>query len=117
MLEIATTKSMTNSMNMPACSSTPIGLIRMKVQAMPKNRSSSKNRIRHERMFAVLGVSARNCRQVRTMMRWMTSAPPVHTPQISAPVHRPENTPMLTMSSSMTGDAETRFWANWRSSS
>ena len=69
MLDIATTRSMTNSMNMPACSSTPIGLIRMKVHAMPKNRSSMRKRIRHERKLAVLGISARNCRQVRMMMR------------------------------------------------
>ena len=60
MLEIATTSSMTNSMKVDACSSRPTGLIRMKVQAMPKNRSSRMKRIRHERRFAVLGVSSRN---------------------------------------------------------
>ena len=53
MLEIATTSSMTNSMNVPACSSTPIGLIRMKVHATPKNRSSRIKRIRQERSCAV----------------------------------------------------------------
>ena len=61
MLDIATTSSMTNSMNVEACSSMPIGLIRMKVHAMPKNRSSSRNRIRHERRLMVLGGSSRNC--------------------------------------------------------
>ncbi len=55
MLEIATTSSMTNSMNVPACSSTPIGLIRMKVHAMPKNRSSRMKRSRQERRLVVLG--------------------------------------------------------------
>ena len=53
MLEIATTRSMTNSMNVPDCSSTPIGWMRMKVHAMPKNRSSMMNRIRPERILIV----------------------------------------------------------------
>ena len=47
----------------------------------------------------------------------MSSAPPVHTPEVSAPVHKPDSTPMVTISSRMTGDAEIRFWANWRSNS
>ena len=49
MLEIATTSSMTNSMNVPDCSSTPSGWMRMKVHAMPKNRSSMMKRRRQER--------------------------------------------------------------------
>ena len=89
----------------------------MKVQAMPKNRSSRMKRIRHERRFAVLGVSSRNSRHLRMMTRWMRSAPPVHTPDVSAPVHKPDNSPMVTTRSRITGDAEMRFWANWRSNS
>ena len=51
MLDIATTSSMTNSMNVPDCSSTPIGWMRMKVHATPKNRSSMMKRSRQERRF------------------------------------------------------------------
>ncbi len=54
MLEIATTSSMTNSMKVAAWSSMPTGLIRMKVHAMPKNRSSRMKRIRHERSVVTL---------------------------------------------------------------
>ena len=63
MLEIATTKSMTNSMNVPLCSSVPSGWIRIKVHATPKNRSSRMKRRRQERRFIVAGCSLRNCRQ------------------------------------------------------
>ena len=69
MLEIATTSSMTNSMNMPDCSSTPSGWMRMKVHAMPKNRSSMMKRSRHERRFVAPGGSSRNCRHMRTITR------------------------------------------------
>ena len=60
---------------------------------MPKNRSSRMKRIRHERRFAVPGVSSRNSRHLRMMTRWMSSAPPVHTPDVSAPVHRARQQP------------------------
>ena len=88
MLEIATTSSMTNSMNMPDCSSTPSGWIRMKVHAMPKNRSSMMKRRRQERRLAVPGGSSRNCRQVRMITRWMSNAPAVQTPGGERLVHR-----------------------------
>ena len=117
MLDIATTSSMTNSMKVAAWSSMPIGLIRMKVHAMPKNRSSRMKRMRQRAQMRGRGGSSRNWRQVRMMTRWMTSAPAVHTPQTSAPVHRPDSAPMVTISSRMTGDAEMRFCANWRSNS
>ena len=55
MLDTATTSSMTNSMNVPLCSSVPSGWIRMKVQATPKNRSSRMKRSRQERRFMVGG--------------------------------------------------------------
>ena len=63
MLDIATTRSMTNSMKVPVCSSTPSGWMRIKIHATPKNRSSRMKRSRHERRFAVPGGSSRNCRQ------------------------------------------------------
>ena len=69
MLEIATTSSMTNSMNVPVCSSAPIGWIRMKVHAMPKNRSSMMKRSRQDRRLAVEAGSARKVRQERMMIK------------------------------------------------
>ena len=93
MLEIATTSSMMNSMNMPDCSSTPSGWIRMKVHAMPKNRSSMMKRRRQERRLAVPGGSLRNCRQVRMITRWMIKAPAVQVPEVSTWVHRLDKEP------------------------
>ena len=46
MLDTATTSSITNSMKVPELSSTPIGWIRMNIQASPKNRSSMMKRSR-----------------------------------------------------------------------
>ena len=89
----------------------------MNVQAMPKNRSSMIKRMRHERSCVVEAGSVRNCRQVRIMTRWMSSVPAVHTPQTSAPVHSPDSAPMVTTRSRITGEAEMRFCANWRSNS
>ena len=117
MLEIATTSSMTNSMKVPDCSSTPIGWMRMKVHAMPKNRSSMMKRMRQERRLAVLGVSSRNFRHSRMITRWMSSAPAVQTPDVKPQVHRLESSPTVTTRSRITGEADSRFCANWRSSS
>ena len=80
-------------MNVPVCSSTPSGWMRMKVHAMPKNRSSRMKRSRQERRLMVPGGSSRNCRQARMMTRWMISAPAVHTPEVSAPVHSADKKP------------------------
>ena len=38
-------------------------------------------------------------------------------PANEAPVHSPDSAPMVTTRSRMTGDAEMRFCANWRSNS
>ena len=65
----------------------------------------------------VAGGSSRNCRHLRMMTRWMRSAPAVHTPQVNAPVHSPDSSPMVTISSRMTGEAEMRFCVNCRSNS
>ena len=65
----------------------------------------------------VAGGSSRNWRQARMMTRWMMSAPPVHTPEVSAPVHSAERRPMVRTSSKITSDPDSRFCANWRSSS
>ena len=63
------------------------------------------------------GGSSRNCRQVRMITRWMMSAPPVQTPGVERPVHRPTDSPMVTTSSRITSDPDSRFCANWRSNS
>ena len=47
----------------------------------------------------------------------MSSVPAVHTPQTIAPVHKPEKSPMVTIRSRMMAEAESLFWANWRSNS
>ncbi len=73
--------------------------------------------MRHERSCVVDGGSSRNTRQQRIMTRWIKSAPAVHTPQVRAPVHSPDSAPMVTTRSRMTGEAEMRFCANWRSNS
>ncbi len=49
--------------------------------------------------------------------RWMIKAPAVQVPEVSTWVHRLERSPMVTMRRMITSDPDSRFWANWRSSS
>ena len=51
------------------------------------------------------------------IIKWMISAPAVQIPEVSACVHRLDNSPMVTMRSRMTSEADSRFCANWRSNS
>src|SRR5262245_24840271 len=117
MLDTATTSSMTNSMNVPEASWTPTGWTRMNIQARPKNRSSTTKRSRQARVLMLLWGAARNWRHVVMMMAWMTSTALVQAPAVMAPVHRLDRKPTEPTSNRMTSEADSRFWANWRSSS
>ena len=119
MLDIATTSSMTNSMKVPDCSSTPSGWIRMKVQATPKNRSSRMKRSRQERRFAVRRRLVEELpAQPRDVTRWMMSAPPVQAPEASAPVHKLDSSADGdARAEAITSDPDSRFCANWRNNS
>ena len=117
MLEIATTRSMTNSMKVPDCSSPPTEWMRIKVHAMPKNRSSRMKRSRQERRLVVarrffekLPAGADDHE-----MDDQRAAGPHPGGERSGP--QAGKSPMVTTRSRIASDPDRRFCANWRSSS
>ena len=74
-------------------------------------------RSRQARMLTLLGGSARNWRHLVMMMAWIISTAAVQMPAFTAPVHRLDRKPTVPTSSRITSEAESRFCANWRSSS
>ena len=117
MLDTATTSSITNSMKVPVPSSTPIGSIRLNIQASPKNRSSMMKRSRQALMLISLCGVDRNCLHLVMITAWIISTPAVQMPAVTAPVHRLDRKPTVVTSSSTTSEADSRFCANRRSSS
>src|SRR3954468_4097004 len=88
MLDTATSNSSTNRLKVPELSLTPIGWIRLNIQARPKNRSSRMKRNRQARIWRASGVSERKRRQERRIMRWIVSTAAVQTPAVSEPVQK-----------------------------
>ena len=112
MLETATTSSMTNRLNVPELSSTPIGWMRLNIQARPKNKSSNRKRRRHAfRSMVSFGVF-RKLRHANNMTRWISRTAAVHVPEVSAPVHTPESAPIEHTRMMMTSEPDSRFCAN-----
>ena len=111
MLETATTSSITNSMKVlePWSWLWPSGWMRLNIQARPKNRSSTMKRSRQRLRSRVVDGSARNCRHLMMMTRWMTRIAAVQTPAVTAPVQRLDRNPTVPISSRMTSEAERRF--------
>ncbi len=93
MLDTATTSSITNSMNVPVPSTTPIGCTRLNIQARPKRRSSVTKRRRHDLMLTSASGVARNCRHFATMRAWMIRTQTVQSAAVVGPVQRPDRKP------------------------
>ena len=51
------------------------------------------------------------------MTAWMTRTALVQVPAVSAPIQMLDRAPTEPTSSRMTSEADSRFWANWRSNS
>src|SRR5262245_27729503 len=117
MLDMATTSSMMNSMNVVLLSSPPTRWMMFIIQAMPKNRSSTMKRTRHPRSDGAPAISARNLRHTVMMMAWTVMTEAVQMLAWSGLVHRPDRTPMVATRMRTASEADTRFWANRRRSS
>ena len=117
MLDTATTSSITNSMKVPELSSTPTGWIRLNIQASPKNRSSTMKRSRQARMFTVVRRLGQELPALGDDDGVDDQHRAVQVPAMMAPVHRLDRKPTVPTSSRITSEAESRFCANWRSSS